>query len=245
MGHASYCDSNHGVAWMIHDGPADDIATRIVTGLPQALFDGLMASARRMTLAQDDVLFQAGAPGDGCYLVLDGALKATVNTPDGHERMLAVFGKGMMVGEMALVDHEERSATVTALRPSTLAYVSRDNFFRYADRDTSVYRHALRILAQRLRGTNEDTLAQGNATVAGRVARALLLLADNLGAPEKGGGRVIAQQVSQADIAAMAGAARENVSRVIAQWMRTGIMKRSNGRYVILRRDALKNAWDG
>jgi CRP-like cAMP-binding protein len=226
-------------------GAPDSGATRIVTGLPQALFDGLMASARRMSIAQNDVVFQAGDAGEGCYLVLDGALKATVMTADGHERMLAVFGKGMIVGEMALVDNEERSATVTALRPSTLAYVSRDDFFRFADRDTGVYRHALRILAQRLRGTNEDTLVQGNASVAGRVARALLLLADNLGAPEKGGGRVIAEDVSQADIAAMAGAARENVSRVIAQWLRSGILKRSNGRYVILRRDALKRAWEG
>jgi CRP-like cAMP-binding protein len=222
-----------------------DQGPRIVTGLPQPLFDGLMASARRMTLAASDVLFQAGDPGEGCYLVLDGALKATVTTPDGHERMLAVFGKGMIVGEMALVDNEERSATVTALRPSTLAYVSRDQFFRYADRDTSVYRHALRILAQRLRGTNEDTLAQGNATVAGRVARAMLLLADSLGSPDKAGARVIAENVSQADIAAMAGAARENVSRVIAQWLRAGIIRRADGRYVIVRRDALKSAWDG
>lgn len=226
-------------------GAPDSGDTRIVTGLPQPLFDGLMASARRMSLAQNDVVFQAGDAGEGCYLVLDGALKATVMTADGHERMLAVFGKGMIVGEMALVDNEERSATVTALRPSTLAYVSRDQFFRYADRDTSVYRHALRILAQRLRGTNEDTLAQGNATVAGRVARAMLLLADSLGSPDKAGARVIAENVSQADIAAMAGAARENVSRVIAQWLRAGIIRRADGRYVIVRRDALKSAWDG
>jgi CRP-like cAMP-binding protein len=222
-----------------------DLGPRIVTGLPQPLFDGLMASARRIAVGENEVLFRAGDPGEGCYLVLDGTLKATVTTPDGHERMLAVFGKGMIVGEMALVDNEERSATVSALRPSTLAYVSRDQFFRYADKDTHVYRHALRILAQRLRGTNEDTLAQGNATVAGRVARALLLLADNLGVPEKGGGRAIAEPVSQSDIAAMAGAARENVSRVIAEWLRAGIVKRVKGRYVILRRDALKRTWDG
>ena len=45
-----------------------------------------------------------------------GAVKASVVARDGQERLLAILGPGALIGELALVDDEPRSATVTALR---------------------------------------------------------------------------------------------------------------------------------
>jgi CRP-like cAMP-binding protein len=162
----------------------------------------------------------------------------------GREHMFAVFGPGSIVGEMSLFDDEKRSATVEAIRRSQLLYISADTFFNFADRNPGLYRLVLAVMARRLRGTNEDVMAQGSANVTSRVARALLSLADSLGEPANGKSVRITERVSQLDISAMAGVARENASRAINQWLRSGVLSRDEGFYYIEDRAALAAEMD-
>jgi len=86
------------------------------------------------------------------------------------------------------------------------------------------------LLAQRLRDTNDALLATNFLSVKGRVAHALLNLAEALGR-DLGQGRIlIRQKVSQSDLAA-AGIARENVSRVLNDWVRRSLVSRLAGYY--------------
>jgi len=86
------------------------------------------------------------------------------------------------------------------------------------------------LLAQRLRDTNDALLATNLFSVKGRVAHALLNLAEALGR-DLGQGRIlIRQKVSQSDLAA-AGIARENVSRVLNDWVRRSLVSRLAGYY--------------
>ena len=67
----------------------------------------------------------------------------------------------------------------------------------------------------------------------GRVARALLDLAEAFG-QDVGQGRIlIRQKVSQSDVAAMAGIARENVSRILNDWIRDKLVSRLSGYYCL------------
>jgi CRP-like cAMP-binding protein len=211
----------------------------MLSGIPGALWEGLLAQASPVVLERGQTLFMEGDDGDGCYVVLSGALKATVVAADGHERMLAVFSTGMIVGELALVDEQPRSATVSAIARSRLAYISREAFFRYGDKHPELYRHALHVLARRLRGTSETVVLQDHATIEYRVARALISLSDSLGENADNGRRIISQRVTQSDIAAMAGVARENTSRVLNKWMRQKLLSRREGMYCIENRGKL------
>jgi CRP/FNR family transcriptional regulator, cyclic AMP receptor protein len=217
----------------------------MLSGVPAALWEGLLARASPLTLERGQTLFVEGDDGDGCYAVVSGALKATVVAADGHERMLAVFSPGMIVGELALVDEQPRSATVAAIGRSRLAYISREAFFRYGDAHPELYRHALQVLARRLRGTSETVVLQDYGSIESRVARALLSLADSLGETTDTGRRVISQRVTQSDIAAMAGVARENASRVLNKWMRQRLLSRRDGMYCIENRDRLEEQING
>ena len=74
----------------------------------------------------------------------------------------------------------------------------------------------------------------------GRVARALLDLAEAFG-QDVGQGRIlIRQKVSQSDVAAMAGIARENVSRILNDWIRDKLVSRLSGHYCLENKDKLK-----
>src|SRR6266571_3795972 len=97
-------------------------------------------------------------------------------------------------------------------------FVSRGEFEAFAEEHPQVYKHLLTLLAQRLRNTNVVVAAASFLSLKGRVARSLLDLAEAFG-HEVGAGRVlIRQKISQSDLAAMAGIARENVSRILNDW---------------------------
>jgi CRP/FNR family transcriptional regulator, cyclic AMP receptor protein len=96
------------------------------------------------------------------------------------------------------------------------------------------------LLAQRLRDTDEALVATNFLSVKGRVARALLSIAEAFGHDVGQGRIVIRQKVSQSDLAAMAGVARENVSRVLNDWTSHSVLTRLAGYYCVENRSALQ-----
>jgi CRP-like cAMP-binding protein len=215
--------------------PPDDV----LSALPGDLSARLFAKARTVSLDADQTLFLAGDAGDGCYRVEEGLLKVSVMAPTGGERILAIVGPAGMIGELSMIDGAPRSASVTAIRPSKLCFISRTAFDAFATANPDVYRHVMTVLARRLRGTNDALAATSFLSVKGRVARALLSLADAFG-HDVGGGRILVRQkVTQSDLAAMAGIARENVSRVLQDWTRRSLVSRLAGYYCLEKKDAL------
>ncbi len=209
--------------------------------MPRYTWRAFFKATVPVELRAKEILFHAGDEGDGCYLIRDGAVKAAVVSVDGQERLLAILGEGAMIGELALVDDEPRSATVIALRQCRLLHLTKSAFFRLADANPMIYRLALRLLAQRLRGTNELVVAQGSVTVQGRVARAFASLAEGLGHVQANGRILLTQRITQSDIAGMAGVARENASRAINDLLRGGVLGRVKGFYSIEKPEKLRD----
>jgi len=212
----------------------------LLAALPAELSQSLFAKARPLSLKAEQTLFVAGDEGDGCYRVEEGLLKASVAAPAGGERILAILGPGSVVGELSMIDRGPRSASVTALRDSKLSFVGRIAFEAFGQSRPDLYRHIATLLAQRLRDTDEALVATNFLSVKGRVARALLSLADAFGR-DLGQGRIlIRQKVSQSDLAAMAGIARENVSRVLNDWVHRSLVSRLAGYYCLENLGAFK-----
>jgi CRP/FNR family transcriptional regulator, cyclic AMP receptor protein len=206
---------------------------------PDNLAKDLFGNAKPARLAADEVLFLAGDPGDGCYRIEQGLLKVSMISPAGGERILAILGPGAVVGELSVIDGKPRSASVSAVRDSALSFISRASFNAFAAAHPEVYRHFVTLLAARLRDTDAVLAAGSFLTLKGRIARALLDLAEAFG--HEDGGRIqILHKISQSDVAAMAGIARENVSRVLSEWMRDKLISRVSGHYCIEDREKLE-----
>lgn len=214
--------------------------SHLLSGLPDAISAEIFGNARQTRLAADEVLFVEGDPGDGCYRVEQGLLKVSVISSSGAERILAILGRGAVVGELAIIDGLPRSASVTAIRDSLLSFVSRQQFAAVAKAHSDIYRPITNLLAARLRDTNMVVAAASFLPLKGRVARALVDLATAFG-EDVGGGRIlIRQKISQSDVAAMAGIARENVSRILNEWIRTKLVSRISGYYCLENAKALE-----
>jgi CRP-like cAMP-binding protein len=219
---------------------APSTKSALLSIFPAGIAELLFGHARVAQLAPQQTLFTAGDPGDGFYLVDEGLLKVNVVSSAGSERILAILGPGDLVGELAIIDGAPRSASVTAIRESKLRFVSRAAFEAVAAREPALYRHMMVMLARRLRAIDEVLTATSFLPLQGRTARALLSLAQAFG-KDVGSGRILIQQkVSQSDIAAMAGISRENVSRILQDWMRRALVSRLAGYYCLQDKAALE-----
>jgi len=212
----------------------------LLSRLPEHLLRSLFSRATTVQLKTDEVLFLAGDPGDGCYRVLDGLLKVAM-TSQSNERILAFLGLGAIVGEMAVIDRLPRCASVVAVRPAILSFVSDADFREFGKEHPQVYEALVALLAARLRET-DTTIATGTfLPLHGRVACTLLELAQKFGQDVGSGRIVIHQKIGQRDLAAMAGIARETVNRILSDWKRRKLISRASGYYWIENKAQLQN----
>ncbi len=110
-------------------------------------FAGLFRSEDNVvTLKPGDVLFQKGDLGDCMYVVLSGELRVG----DGNQ-IFEQLSAGGLVGEMALIDHAVRAATVTAQTDCTLAKIDEKRFLFLTQQTPSFALNVMRVLSQRLR----------------------------------------------------------------------------------------------
>lgn len=205
----------------------------LLAGLPEHLSRNLFAGAKPVRLAADEVLFLAGDTGGGCYRVEEGLLKVTMVSRAGAERILAFLGPGAMVGELSVIDRLPRSASVVAVRPAVLSFLSQAAFEDFAAKNPQIYKSLVMLLARRLRESDVVIAAGSFLPLRGRVACTLLELAEEFGRNVGSGRIVISQKIGQGDIAAMTGIARENVSRILNDWKRRKLVTRLSGYYCL------------
>jgi CRP-like cAMP-binding protein len=219
----------------------DGSKSPLLWGLPEHLSRDLFKGATRVGLRVDQVLFHADDAGDGCYRVDDGLLKVTMLSPSGNERILCFLGPSAVVGELSMIDGLPRSASVVAVRPTIVSFLSRAAFKAFANKHPELYEYLLMLLAARLRETDAAIAAGSFLPNKGRLACTLLELEGDFG-QDIGAGRVlIRQKIDQSDLAAMAGIGRESANRIISDWQRRKMITRSSGLYCIENKDQLQH----
>lgn len=204
-----------------------------LSDLPETLFLQLFKEATTCNLRSSEPLFRAGDPGDGCYRINTGLVKIVVSSHQGEERIISLLGRGAIVGELSVIDGEPRSASVFAVSDCVLSFVSRAKFEKFTEAHPELTSYLVRTLALRLRKADDALAATTFLSVKGRLARAFLNLAEYTG--EANQGRIeLRLKISQGDLAAMAGVARENVSRTMSDWRKRDIVTRSSDYYCII-----------
>ena len=175
---------------------------------------------------RDAVLLGEGERSDWVAVVLHGKVKVSSHTTRGGEVLLAVYGPGALVGELAAIDGQPRSATVTALEDMTALVVPFVGFGAYLQAHGRVSYLLMRLLAERLRDANRKRVEFGAHNSTGRVAARLAELAERFGQPTDHGIRV-ALALSQGELASWTGVSREAVSKALGvfrayAWVTTG-----------------------
>jgi CRP/FNR family cyclic AMP-dependent transcriptional regulator len=98
-----------------------------------------------VAFAAGDVIFEEGKEGNYMYVVMSGEVTISLKN-----NVLATASQGEIVGEMALINSEIRSATVTAISDSVLALIDLSSFESLLRHVPDFNMHIMDVLARRL-----------------------------------------------------------------------------------------------
>ena len=167
-----------------------------------------------------ELIVEHGRKSNSLFILLTGRARVLTADSRGREVILAVLQSGDYVGEMSLIDNEPHSATVRAEVQTDMLILGRPEFSRCLPDSSSLAYGILRGLVARLRSADRQIESLALLDVYGRVARALLDMAE-----DEGELRVIRNKVSRQDLAKVVGASREMVSRVMKDLEERGFVQ--------------------
>ena len=211
----------------------------LFASLDDQAFAALTEELTEVDLSRGSTLFHEGDPGDQLYFIISGKIKLGRTAPDGRESLVAIMGPGELFGEMALFDPSPRSTSATAVSETRLAGLKHENLKKVIERSHDVSAQLLQALARRLRRTNESLADLVFSDVPGRVAKALLDLADRFGRPATDG-ILVAHELTQEELAQLVGASRETVNKALAEFVQRGWIRLEARAVVILDLQRLK-----
>ena len=191
----------------------------------QTIADGVVKRRYR----RGEIIVEQGRKSDALFILLSGRARVITSDTRGREVILAVLEAGDYLGEMSLIDNEPHSATVRAEVQTDVLVLGRNELATCLPDNSSLSYAILRGLVARLRNADRQIESRALLDVYGRVARALLDMAE-----DDEGRRVIRSKVSRQDLAKVVGASREMVSRVMKDLEERGLIETQENGWVVL-----------
>lgn len=116
----------------------------------------MLDNLNRELYGTGEAIFKEGDAGDCAYLIEDGIVEIVV-TVDGREQRVNQIGKGELFGEVALIDHQPRTATARAMGKVLLIPIERKLVNELLDKTDPIVRHLLLVVLERYRSKGNST----------------------------------------------------------------------------------------
>lgn len=201
-----------------------------------AELEQLLERTRVEFAARNEVLMRQGEDGDSAVILVTGTARVTMVSSNGREIVLDYLAPGAFIGEIAMLDGGERSATVTMVEDGSILRLPRGMCAEFLKGNPAVAIRMLQDMARRIRQMNA-TVESDRAYAAGpRLARYLQRLTDAEAAEQK-----LRIDVSQSELGRFVGISRENINRQLSAWADSGVIEVEQGKIRILDPEAL---WD-
>ena len=169
-----------------------------------------------------ETVFSQGDPAKNVMYIQEGGVKLTVVNKAGKEAVVAILGPGDFFGEGCLAGQSVCMATATAIAPTTVLVIEKDEMIRVLHEEHAFSdRFIAYMLARNIR-VEEDLIDQLFNSSEKRLARTLLLLA-RYGTP--GHPRKVLPKVSQEMLAEMIGTTRSRVNFFMNKFRKLGFIR--------------------
>jgi CRP-like cAMP-binding protein len=210
----------------------------IFSSLDPSELDQLLKATTTKRLAARETLFRKGDPGNQFFGILSGSLKVMTTGSDGKDVMFSLMGPGEVIGEIAILDNEDRSATAVAVEATELLTLDRRELIPFLERHPRAVIGLAGVLAARVRRLTERAEDRQTLPLPGRIAKKLVSLAEQHGKRPIVGGPV-ELHLPQQDLADLVGTTRESINKQLRSWEEAGWIELGRGRIVLKRPDAI------
>jgi CRP-like cAMP-binding protein len=175
---------------------------------------------------KDYKIFSQGDPADAVFYIQEGRVKLKVKSKLSKEAVIAILGTGDFLGEGCLIGQTVCLATATAMAPSFILRVEKNEMLRVLHEEHTFSDFFVPYVLSRNARIQEDLVDQLFNSTEKRLARALLLLPHS---GKEGKLESVVPEVSQQILAAMIGTTRSRVNFFMNKFRKLGFIK-YNGR---------------
>lgn len=179
---------------------------------------------------RNTVVISEGDVSDYMYIIRKGQVMVYVTNQVGKDAVLNIQNEGEYFGELAMIDHQPRSASVKTVGAVELVFVSRADFEASLLEKPELAVKFLSAVTQRVRYLTDVVKNISLNDVWGRVVNTLNMLAE-----EDKEQRVINVRLTHQDIANMVGSSREMVSRILRDLQIEGYIDNDHKNLVLLK----------
>ncbi len=201
-------------------------------GLSPAELDSVRSHVFERTVERGEVILLEGEPAEALFLVASGVVKVFKTSAEGKEQILSIVRPGESFNDVPIFDDGPNPASAQAMGPVVLYAMRQDDLKTILHAHPEIALNIIKVLANRVRQLLMLVEDLSFRRVISRVAKILLEHAGNGAGPKP--------RLTQQEMAAMAGTAREVVSRSLKALEAGGIIRLEHHRIVITDKEALK-----
>jgi CRP/FNR family transcriptional regulator, nitrogen oxide reductase regulator len=205
--------------------------TSIFSTLEEKELREVLALVKERRAVPGETILWEGDPSDWFYIIGEGQVKVSKLTSAGREIILAFFGPGEMLGEVAVFENRPYPASAQALIETWLICIKKSDFLNYLLRHPEVSLKIIGILSGRLRESQSRLRDLAGEKVEQRLARMVLMLSEKLGST---------LPFTRQELSDMAGTTTETTIRILSQWKERGIIQSVRGKIIIADEQRLK-----
>lgn len=206
------------------------------------LFGGAKASeledaldlASRRRLEKGEFFFHQDEPADFFYVIVEGQVRLSQLTPEGHQIIIRIMGPGDGMGIIVALSNTVYPLSAEAMTDCLALRWDYVSVIRLMEQYPSLSLSGLRLVTSRFRELQNRYRELATERVEQRIARALLRLARQTGRRTEGG-VLLDLPLSRQDLGEMTGTTLYTVSRTLSSWQQQGLIE--SGREQIIIRD--------
>lgn len=204
--------------------------------------EAISSGSRRRQFPTGATLMYEGQAGTEVLVLLVGRVKVSYLTQEGREVVLDFRGPGELLGEMAVVDGNPRSNTVSAIEEVEALAMSATDFRALVASSPTLANQLLRNMIRRFRDSDRKLIEFGASHTVGRVAARLVEMVERFGTVTKNG-QVIDLPITQDELAGWTGASREAVAKALQSLRDHGLITTERRRFTVLDREGLEQRY--
>jgi CRP-like cAMP-binding protein len=201
-------------------------------GLSTAELDAIKGHIFERSTESGDLILLEGEPADAMYFVVSGVVKMFKTSSEGKEQILSFIRPGESFNDVPLFDGGLNLGSVQAVGPVVLYGIRSSDLETILRNHPQVSLNVIRVLSQQIRRMVSLVEDLSFKHVISRVAKILL--------EYSGDGKEPKPKLTQQDMAAMAGTAREMIGRSLRSLEDEGLIKLDRHRIVITDKEALR-----
>jgi CRP-like cAMP-binding protein len=201
-------------------------------GLSPPELEVVSQAAQLRQVERHSFFFHQGDPATSFYILVEGQVRLTQVTPEGHQVLVRFISPGETVGIIAALENTVYPLSAQAVEECQALAWDSTTLEQLMERYPRIAINGLRLVSQRWHELEERYLELATERVERRVAQALLRLVRQVGRKVEGG-ILIDLPLTRQDLAEMTGTTLYTVSRLLSRWEQENLVETGRERVLI------------